>query len=245
MLRIFRADLHIHTCLSPCGDISMSPKRIVSKAVERDIDIIAINDHNSAENAQAAIRAAEGLSLTVLPGMEVCTREEIHVIALFENLQSALELQQIVYDSLQGENDAETFGLQVVANEADEVVRFNSKLLIGAADISVDDIVGAIHRLGGIAIASHIDRPSYSVIGQLGFIPDNLKFDALEISTGTTIENARTRYPEYSGAVFVQNSDAHNLDGIGKGTTQLLLEKPSFIEIKKALENKEGRTVVR
>jgi len=244
MLRIFRADLHIHTCLSPCGDISMSPRKIVRRALEQNIDIIAINDHNSAENTQAVIRAAEGSPLTVLPGMEVCTQEEIHVISLFENVQSALELEQIVDDCLHGENDAETFGLQVVANEDDEVVSFNSKLLIGAADLSVDMVVDFIHRLGGIAIASHIDRPSYSVIGQLGFIPDNLTFDALEISAGMTIESARARYPEYSGYMFVQNSDAHVLDDIGKGTMRLMLEEPSFGEIKKALRKQEGRTVL-
>jgi predicted metal-dependent phosphoesterase TrpH len=244
MLRIFRADLHVHTCLSPCGDISMSPRKIARRALEQNIDIIAVNDHNSAENAQAAILAAEGSSLTVLPGMEVCTREEIHVVALFENLQSALELQQIVYNCLYGENDAETFGLQVVANEEDEVVRFNGKLLIGAADLSVDTVVETIHRLGGIAIASHIDRPSYSIIGQLGFIPDNIKFDALEISTAMTIEDARTRYPEYSGTVFVQNSDAHTLDDIGKATIRFMMEKPSFDEIKKAIRKLEGRTVL-
>lgn len=244
MLKIFRADLHVHTCLSPCGDISMSPKRIVRRAVERNIDIIAINDHNSAENVPAVIRAAWGLPLSVLPGMEICTREEIHVIALFENMQSAFELQQIVYNFLHGENDAETFGLQVVANEEDEVVSFNSKLLIGAADLSVDAVVGHVSRLGGIAIASHIDRQSYSIIGQLGFIPENLRFDALEISTRTSIKDARALYPEYSGSVFIQNSDAHFLNDIGKGMTKFMLEEPTFGEIKKALRNQEGRTVL-
>jgi len=243
MLKSFRADLHIHTCLSPCGDVSMSPRRVVKTAVEKKIDIIAVCDHNSAENAEAAIKSAEGFPIVVLPGMEVCTQEEIHFIALFENIQSALELQNIVYLHLHGENDAETFGLQVVANEDDEVISFNSKLLIGAVDLSVDKLVNIVHDLGGIAIASHIDRESYSIIGQLGFIPINLKFDALEISKNLELDLAKERYLEYAKYTFIQNSDAHSIDQIGIANTEYLLESPTFAEIKMALKNLNGRKV--
>jgi len=110
--------------------------------------------------------------------------------------------------------------------------------------MSVDEAVEHIHGLGGIAIASHIDRQSYSVIGQLGFIPETLRFDALEISTRTSLGKARELYPEYSGSVFIQNSDAHSLDDIGKGLTRFMLEAPSLDEIKKALRRQEDRTLL-
>lgn len=245
MLKYYRADLHIHTCLSPCGDVSISPRRLVQLAVEKQIDIIAVCDHNSAENVESTMRAARGLPIVVLPGMEICTQEEIHFIALFEKVQSVLELQDIVYLNLKGENDPETFGLQIVANENDEVLSFNNKLLIGAVDLSINKLVDIVHKLGGIAIASHIDRESYSIIGQLGFIPDDLNLDALEISKAISPATARAKYNVYAKYPFIQNSDAHSLETIGECTTEYYLASPSFKELMLALSNKEGRKVGR
>jgi 3',5'-nucleoside bisphosphate phosphatase len=244
MKKIFRADLHVHTCLSPCGDLKMSPKTIVAQALKHNIDMVAISDHNSAENIPAVLRAAKATPLIVLSGMEVCTKEEVHVVALFDTVESAFELQKHVYERLEGKNDEQVFGMQVVANENDEVLRFNSKLLIGAADLSIEQLIHIIHQLNGLAIASHIDRESFSIIGQLGFIPDSVHFDALEISTRTTIAEARIRFPEYSRFPMVQNSDAHLIDDFGNSFTNFFLEKASFQEIAKALKNKSGRKVV-
>ena len=243
MLRYLRADLHIHTCLSPCGDLKMSPQKIIAKVLEHKLHIIAITDHNSAENVHAVMKCAEGKKVVVLPGMEVCTREEVHILAIFETEELALELQSFVYDHLQGENNPDVFGLQVIANEFDEVEGYQNRLLIGATDVSTEHIVGAIHQLHGLAIASHIDRESYSVIGQLGFIPETLGFDALEISINTNDEEARKRFQEYSRYTFIRNSDAHYLDDIGKAMSEYLLEEPSFQEIMKALRNEDGRMV--
>lgn len=244
MKKIYRADLHVHTCLSPCGDLKMSPKNIVAQAVKNKIDLIAISDHNSAENIPAVLRAAQLTPLTVIPGIEVCTKEEIHLVALFDTVDTAFELQELIYDHLSGENKEKIFGMQVVANEFDEVLRFNSKLLIGAANLSIEQILHTIHRLNGLAIASHIDRESFSVIGQLGFIPDSIHFDALEISVKTSITQARINYPEYSRYPMIQNSDAHFIEDLGKRATEYMIEKPSIEEIRKAFNNNSGRKVI-
>jgi hypothetical protein len=243
MRRWFKADLHVHTCLSPCGDLSMSPQKIVAEVLRQQIDIIAVTDHNSAENISAVMKAAAGTPIVVLPGMEVCTKEEAHVLAIFDKLTSALALQSLVYGHLQGTNNPDVFGLQVVANEHDEVERFEERLLIGAADLSVEDVVHTIHQLNGLAIAAHVDRESYSVIGQLGFIPRSVSFDALEISANTSDGEARLRFSDYMRYTFVRNSDAHFLNHIGNQTTRFMLEEPTVSEIARALRREDGRTV--
>jgi PHP family Zn ribbon phosphoesterase len=237
MNKLYRADLHIHTCLSPCGDLKMTPQKIINQVLKNNIDIIAICDHNTAENVPALINAAKDKNVAVIPGMEICSREEIHIIALFQNLETVFEMQAKVYEKLHGKNNPDVFGLQVVGNEFDEVLGFNDKLLIGAVDLTVDEIVNRVHKLGGLAIASHIDKESNSILGQLGFIPETLRLDALEISPRISCEDARKRFTDYRNYTFVQNSDAHLLEDIGKGTTELLLADTSFDEIKKALMN--------
>jgi len=243
MLRRFRADLHIHTCLSPCGDLRMSPRNIAAQAGKRGIMLLAVCDHNSAENVAAVMKAAEASDVTVLPGMEVCSREEIHVLAIFEDLESVLDLQTTVYGHLAGKNNPEVFGLQVVANECDEVIGYQDRLLIGAVDLPIEEIVKTIHELGGVAVASHIDRESFSVISQLGFIPETLKFDALELSSTIGDEEARRRFVAYGDSTFIRNSDAHELQDLGKNTSEYMLDHPSFREIQMAFAKLDGRLI--
>jgi len=170
----------------------MSPAAIVRTAIERAIDIIAITDHNSAENIISAQKAAERKNITVLAGMEITSSEEAHILALLNGTEGIHKLQDMVYKKLQpGENNEKLFGEQVVVNENDEVLAFNKKLLIGATALSAQDIVETIHSLGGLAVASHVDRDAFSIISQLGFIPEDLHFDALEISPNT---NKRRNY---------------------------------------------------
>ncbi|MCD6498691.1 MAG: PHP domain-containing protein [Deltaproteobacteria bacterium] len=221
----------------------MSPARIVTWAKARGIDVLGITDHNSAENIPAALESARRLGLQVLPGMEVTSVEEVHIVALFDTGEAAEQLQQIVYAHLPGENDEETFGMQVVANADDEVLGFNQHLLIGATTLSVHAIVSEIKRLGGLAVAAHIDRPSFSLLGQLGFLPDDLPLDALEISSAVSYEDAMRRYEPT--LPLLQVSDAHKEEDIGHSCTEFLMETVSIDEMKKALQGRDGRAILR
>jgi PHP family Zn ribbon phosphoesterase len=242
MLRPFKADLHVHTCLSPCTELDMSPKGILFSAIEREIDILGICDHNSSENSLAVMNAAKGKNIHVIPGMEVASQEEVHVVALFDDIDNVLKLQEHVYRCLPGKNDEEALGMQVIVNEKEEVQGFNEKMLIGATTIPLDDILRLIHSFEGVTIASHIDREAFSIIGQLGFIPEDLELDALEISPRITFAEAEERYPyRYP---LTCSSDAHYPDDIGKGFTTFLLADGTVAEIKQALKNENGRRLI-
>ncbi len=244
MLKEFRADLHIHTCLSPCAELDMTPSAIVNAAAEKGIDIIAVTDHNSAENTESAKKAAQGKGITVFSGMEVTSDEEAHILALFDNVESVLKLQGAVYESLlPGTNDTARFGDQVVVNEANEVLGFNHRLLIGATTLPASSIVNIIHSLGGLSVASHIDREAFSIVSQLGFIPDDLIFDALEISPRISRETAANLFGEYTRLPWVSSSDSHNIDNIGKRTTLFYIKEPTIAEISYALRGIDGRKV--
>ena len=238
------ADLHIHTCLSPCATLDMTPQKIVTEARKRRLDIIAITDHNSAENVGAVMAAATDTGLAVIPGMEVTTSEEVHIVGLFEDTKSALDMQALVYDQLQpGENDEDLFGMQVVANAFDEVEGMNRRLLIGATRMGLDRVVDAIHDLNGVAIAAHIDREAFSVLGQLGFIPEDLHLDALEISRRMTLKQGRTVFRHLDKYPFVTSSDAHDLGDIGTSPTAFRIAVPELAELKRALKETEGRGI--
>ena len=158
MLRAFRCDLHVHTCLSPCADLDMYPRAVVDKAIAEKLDIIAICDHNASENTQFVLRSAEGKPLTVLPGMEITSSEEVHLLALFDTLDGLTKIQDIIYGHLSGTNREEIFGCQAIVNDLDEVEGFNDRFLLGATKLSLPEIIDQIHGFGGLVIASHIDR---------------------------------------------------------------------------------------
>jgi len=242
MLKVFKADLHIHTCLSPCTELNMSPKAILTAAKQKGMDILGICDHNSSENSLAIMNAAKKMQIHILPGLEVTSEEEVHVLALFDDIGNALKLQEHVYQNLPGKNDEEAFGMQVIVNDKEEVLGFNDKLLIGATTIPLDEVIGLIHAFEGLAIASHINREAFSIIGQLGFIPENLGLDALEISPSITIEEAKQKFP-YNYPITC-SSDAHYPDDIGKSYTSFLLQDGTVTEIKKALKNEDGRKLI-
>jgi predicted metal-dependent phosphoesterase TrpH len=221
----------------------MSPKAIVEKSLEAGLDIIAVCDHNSAENVEAAVKSGEQHGLTVLPGMEINSREEAHILALFEGPDEAFLMQEIVYANLKGTNSPEIFGDQVVVNEKDEVEGFNAKMLIGAIELGLYEIVTEIHRLGGLVIASHIDRPSFSIVSQLGFIPRDLELDAVEISRANRDRMGECFVTDTGDLPRVTFSDAHMIDDIGGTYTSFSLVKPSIREIRMALRGESGRGV--
>jgi len=247
MLKEYKVDLHIHTSLSPCGDKGMLPPLIVKRALEMGLDMIGICDHNSSENVRAVAVAANGSGLFTVGGMEVTSREEAHVLALFGDGESLEEMQRAVYESLSGFNDEKSFGVQLVVDARGNVLGKNQRLLIGATGFSVDDIVSIAHELGGLAIASHVDRQMFSVISQLGFIPDYVHFDALEISPGWRIGVNDSWPVELAYARFhfplVSFSDAHYPEDIGKSFTYALMEEINFDELKKAIRGKSERKV--
>jgi len=243
MLREFRADLHIHTCLSPCGDLGMSPIAIVRQALGIGLQIIAVCDHNTVENAAAVGRAAKGSGLTVLPGMEICTSEEVHIAAIFGDMTEASMMQTVVYEHLEGENDEDAFGKQQVVDENGLVLGFNRRLLIGATKLSIEETVESIHSHNGLAVAAHIDREGFGIIGQLGFIPEELKLNALELSPRIAPEEAKSRFARYDKYPFICTSDAHYLTDVGTGMTTFNLEQPSFSELRMALGGEAGRSI--
>ena len=236
-MRKIRADLHLHTCLSPCADNQMQATVIVKQAKKVGLDMIGICDHNSAENVTAVMKAGVREGLPVIGGIEITSCEEVHILGLFNTEQDLMHLQDMVYDNLSGENREQFFGPQTVVDEWDHVLGTNHRLLIGATTLTVEQIVKAIHNRAGLAIASHVDRERFSLIGQLGFIPKGLELDALEVSTPSSIKQGHD-YP------VVTFSDAHFLEDIGKSYTHFMIEDVSVDEIKKALHNEMGRRII-
>jgi predicted metal-dependent phosphoesterase TrpH len=236
-MRKVRADLHLHTCLSPCADNQMQTTAIVEQAKKAGLDMIGICDHNSAENVSALMKAGVRQGLAVIPGVEVTSREEVHILGLFNTEQDLMRLQDIIYENLPGQNDEDAFGPQLIMDEYGNVVGSNSRLLIGATTLTLEQIIDAIHQFAGLAVASHVDRQRFSLIGQLGFIPKGLKLDAVEISNPSSVRQ------EYDYPV-VTSSDAHFLEDIGKNPTCFMIEDVSLQEISKALRCELGRMVV-
>ncbi len=241
MLKEYKMDLHIHTCLSPCAQPEMFPTAIIERAKEEKLDAIAICDHNSAQNVQAARKAGEREEVQVLGGMEICSSEEVHILTFFNDDDALMKMQNIVYENLSGENDEKYFGEQLIVDEYDRVVGSTKKLLIGSTSLGIDKIVELVHSLGGLAVASHVDRDSFSIITQLGFIPKELPLDALELSWRCGSSEVKD-YEKYN-LPLVKSSDAHFLSDIGKAFTKFCLHEPSFSEITMAFQEHEGRAV--
>jgi PHP family Zn ribbon phosphoesterase len=244
LLKQIKADLHIHSCLSPCGDWDMSPKSIIQKSRQVGLDLIAICDHNTIENAGVAMREGQKQGLQVLPGMEVCSKEEVHILALFEELDPARKMQTYVYANLPGENNPEVFGCQVVANENDEVMGENPRLLIGATRLGLHDIVKKTHELGGLSICCHVDRPAYGIINQLGFIPADLALDGVEVSRHVKLVDAHQTIAGIEKFSCITTSDAHFLEDIGNVWTVFQMAEPTLAEIRKSLLQQEGRRIL-
>jgi 3',5'-nucleoside bisphosphate phosphatase len=216
---------------------------IVKQSLRKGLNFIAVCDHNSVENAAAVAKAGARLGLHVLPGMEINSIEEIHSLAIFDIEAQALAMQEIVYKNLDGKNNPAVFGEQVVANEIDEVEGFNDRMLIGATQLSIDTIVAEVHRLGGISIACHVDRPSYSILSQLGFIPPGLELDGAEISFRAGIETLDGYTDALKGLPMIRSSDAHMPEDIGRCSTSFFMESPCVEEIRLALRAQAGRGV--
>lgn len=244
MKKRYKADLHIHTCLSPCGDPTMTPRRIIAAAKEKKVDIIAIADHNSADNVEAVTEAGKEEGIVVLGGMEVTTLEEVHVLTIFDRIEATLKLQNFIYKNLiPGANIENVFGEQLLVNSNDEVVGTNKRLLFAATRLTLRDIITFVHGLEGLVIASHIDRLTFGIIGQVGYIPENLNFDALEISSNTKEKYASKRFPEMKRYPIVSSSDAHHLEEIGTRVTSFSLTEPTLDQLRRALRSNHQKII--
>lgn len=222
----------------------MYPRAVVSMALARRLDIIAVCDHNASENAPYVVKCAEGTGLTVFPGMEITSCEEVHVLALFDKLENLGPLQDLVHRHLPGKNDEDAFGCQAIVNEHDEVEGLSERLLMGATELPLARIVDAIHDAGGLAVAAHINREAFGILGQLGFIPEGLPLDALEVTRRLGIAEARRRHPELARFAFIESSDAHIITDIGTGVTRAMLKEPTLAELKRAFGKRGGRCIL-
>jgi hypothetical protein len=224
----------------------MTPRNIVWHAARHGIDIVAITDHNAGDNVPAAVEAAKGTGVTVLPGMEVETKEEVHVLALFAKPRQLFAWEKVVAAHRSGRmNDTEKFGAQFVVDAEDNLVAVKEEMLLSSLTLSLTETCEQVEALGGLAIASHVDRPAYSVLSQLGFIPPGIRLTALEISRRFSREEAARRFPVIARWPLVTASDAHTIDDLLTGPkTVFNLEEPTLAEIRQALYNENSRGVV-
>jgi len=247
MMRWFRADLHVHTLLSPCAAVEMTPRNIIRHAQSAGVDIVAITDHNAGDNVAAALRAAEGTTVTILPGMEVQTREEVHVLTLFDKMRNFVKWCGFITAHRSNLiNDEKKFGAQFVVNEADEWIRTEENMLLASTTLGFDEVTRGASAMGGISIAAHIDRPCFSILSQLGFIPPGAAPDAVEVSRNMQWDGARMKFPAIGTLPVIASSDAHTIDDFVSGPkTMFLMEAPSLSEIRQALVGEEGRRIHR
>jgi PHP family Zn ribbon phosphoesterase len=246
-LRLFRADLHIHTALSPCGADEMTPGAIVAAAMARGLDMIAVCDHNTAGNVRAVQKAGEaaGGGLAIIAGMELTSAEEVHVVGLFPDAAHAERVAVKVRDLLPaaGADYYSFFGEQPVLAADGRRVGAETAALALATSLDLNEIVALIHDGGGLAVAAHIDRKSFGIFSQLGFFPADAGFDALEISRWLPADSPRLAEFAALGLPLVGSSDGHYLEEIGTNCTEFLLEQPAFAELALAFAGTGGRTV--
>jgi 3',5'-nucleoside bisphosphate phosphatase len=222
----------------------MHPSAVVREAVEAGLDGVVICDHHAADNLSAVGRAAHAAGCAAVPGMEITTEEEVHVVALLPDAGAAGTLQSRVDAALPGRNDPDVFGLQVIADEHAEVLGFNPSLLAGATTWTLERTVHEIHRVGGLAVAAHVDRERFGMVGQLGFIPPGLALDAIEVSAATAYDTGRRRFAEPLRVPAVTGSDAHTPADIGRALTFLHLERAEAAEVHRAIRAEGGRGVL-
>ncbi|MBE6748466.1 MAG: PHP domain-containing protein [Ruminococcaceae bacterium] len=206
-------DFHIHSGLSPCGDNEMTPNNIVNMAKLYDLDVIALTDHNSTLNCKAVMEAAEEIGLLVIPGMELCTSEEVHIVCLFPNLESATKFGDYIRSTLPPiRNKPTVFGEQLVFDKNDNVLGFEHTLLITASSISANDAVSVVADYGGICFPAHIDRNSYSILSNLGTIDESFRFNCAEVFDTEQIEQLKIQHPYLNNLRILSSSDAHYLE---------------------------------
>ncbi|HOO33529.1 MAG TPA: histidinol-phosphatase [Thermotogota bacterium] len=239
-MQCFRADFHIHSCLSPCADLTMTPNQVAQKLVENHIDWAAITDHNSTRNLAVFEEIFNKNGVSFLPGIEIQTVEDIHLLGYFPSVQKACELGEIIESKLpKHESDPEIDGYQLLVNEADEFTEMWLKPLSLPCSLTLEECVALIEEYGGIAVYAHVDK-AMSIIYQLGFIPPE-PFISCEIYMPSKLE----RYAgQMKGRTLFSSSDAHNLDSFSEAKMMVKCCNRTFDEFLKAVMKIDGREVM-
>ncbi|MBQ9913957.1 MAG: PHP domain-containing protein [Clostridia bacterium] len=221
-------DLHLHSCLSPCGDNDMSPYNLVNMAKLLGYDIIALTDHNSAGNCASAVKIGREIGLTVVPGMELCTAEEIHNVCLFPNVERAESFSRYIKTTMPPvKNKEEIFGEQLLMDTEDGILGKEETLLTVASSVSIDELPDLVREYGGVCYPAHIDRESYSIISALGDFPDTLGVNAFELTPKAEESRWRDSYPALDGKILIRSSDAHYLQNMREAEFTLDLPENS------------------
>jgi PHP family Zn ribbon phosphoesterase len=242
-MREFKADLHIHTVLSACANLEMSPSNIVRAAKEKNIDLISITDHNSTLHCKLVKELAKERGLSVLLGVEVTTREEVHCLAYFEDLKTLEHFQSYLDSHLPFmAYQPENFGYQALVDKDEKITAMIEGYLNVALNQSIDQVEQEVHRLGGLFVPAHVERPMFGLFNQLGFVPDGLKCDAMGIMRHSSESEIREKFKVTKEIPLLKSSDAHSLSSIGSGFTWFDVNDLSFSEIKRALKGVEGRS---
>lgn len=225
-------DLHIHSCLSPCADDDMTPANIAGMASLAGVQLLALTDHNSCGNCEPFMKACRRYGIVPVPGMELTTAEEIHLVCLFPDLEPALAFdREVKQHLLPVKNRKEVFGNQYMVNEEDEVVGEEELLLISATDLPLEEAYGLARRHGGAAYPAHIDRDANGILAILGSMPPEPAFPAVELRDRENGDDYALRYG-LTDRQFVYSSDSHNLWTIGDAAGSLELDDEPYSSAK-------------
>lgn len=244
-MKRYKGDMHIHTVLSPCGSLEMSPKKILEEAARKRLDFIGIADHNSTKNCEVIKKLAGEYGLEVFCGAEINTKEEVHCLAFFEKTEELQIFQTFIDNNLPDiKNKPEIFGHQVMVDANENILEEIEPLLIAALKAGITEVEKKAHELNGIFIPAHIDRVYNGLINQLGIIPEDMQADAFEIyKTSDYQKFIQTHKPIIDQASIIKNSDAHHPEDIGEPFTWYFLKKLDFSHIKQALHGRNGNFV--
>jgi len=241
-LKLYRAEFHLHTVLSPCAAVEMIPPLIIEEALSKNINLLAVTDHNSIDNVGAVIEAAAGTGITVLPGIELQTREEIHSLCLFDSLDQAAQFFKQIQNTFPDiKNNAEFFGEQFVVDATGEFIRREERLLITSSSLSLKEAWEKVNAFGGVLIPAHVNRTTFGLLPVLGMVPTDIDLHIIEISHHLSFLQAVAQYPQLRNYRLIQGGDAHTLEDI-QGWNQFTILKPTINEIMLALNGQFGRS---
>ncbi len=243
-MNTYTADLHIHSVLSPCGDLEMSPGRIVEKAVQKGLDIIAVTDHNHTGHARLVRKIGANRGIWVIYGVEVNTREEVHCLTFFDTDDQLDRFQQKLDETLPRiPNDTDLFGIQLIVDQNEHIVSEVNHSLYPGLNLGISEVANVVHELGGYFIPAHINRSMNGLYSQLGFLPEELEIDAVEIARNSDPEDLLVEHPELAAYQLLKSSDAHYVEDIGRRSSKMHMMEHSFEELGLALRGLNGRKV--